>query len=106
MSLGALTVVEKLEASAPVIVARCTLVGDSSYPTGGSGGLLAKLQAALGGRQVNIISVQGEGPNGDRHLEYNHAADKLLVRVMSTGVETANTTNESGVTYGLTVHCG
>lgn len=106
MALGTFAVVEKVEGQGPLGVARCTQVGDSSYPTGGSTGLLAKLKAALGGRAVNIISVRGEGPNGDRHIEYDHANDKLLVRVMSTGAETANTTNESGNTYGLVITYG
>lgn len=104
MALGTLTIVESAAAAGgPVFVYRCTLVGDSSYPTGGTTGLLAKLRTAASKPSLNILSVQGEGDNGDRHLEYVHSSEKLFVRVMSTGADTANATNESGTTYGLTI---
>ncbi len=101
MALGALAVVEEVAAVGPVKIGRYTLVGDGAYSAGGSAGLLAKLKA-LHGENCNILSVQGEGPNGDAHLEYDHAAEKLFVRVMSTGVESA-VANQSGITYGLVI---
>ena len=103
MALGTLTVVEKVEAVGPLKLYRCTLVGDSSYPTGGSTGLLAKLKAATKENGLDILAVLPQGSNGDRHLEYDHANEKLFVRVMSTGLERANATDESGATYGLTI---
>lgn len=104
MALGALTIVSSAAAVGPLKLYRCSLVGDSSYPTGGSTGLLAKLKAATDENGLAIVSVQPEGvSNGDRHLEYDHANEKLLVRVMSTGLERAAATDESGVTYGLLI---
>lgn len=103
MALGAFTIVEQVAAQGPVKFVRATIVGDSAYTAGGTTGLLAKLQAAMG-ETVNIISVQPEDNNGDSHVEYVHATDKLFVRVMSTGIEHGNG-DLSGTTYTLLITC-
>jgi len=102
MPLGNLTVVERIDALGPMRALRCTVVGDNAYPTGGSPGLLAKIRAALKG-QENIVAVFGQGDNGDRLLEYDHANDKLRVRVISTGAEVAPANDQSSATYGLVI---
>lgn len=103
MALGAMTLVEKVEAAGgPLIVARVTQVGDGTYPAGGSTGLLAKLQALLG-RTVNILAVKDEAILADI-AEYDHTNEKLFIRVKATGVESA-VSNQSGVTYVLTIFC-
>lgn len=99
MALGNLTIVERVDAVGPVFHFRCTLVGDGAYPAGGSTGLLAKLRTATGMPNLNIISVKDEGILADA-AEYDHANEKLFIRVKATGVESA-VANQSGVTYGL-----
>jgi hypothetical protein len=99
MALGTLTVVEKVAAQGPVVFARCTLVGDGTYPAGGSTGLLALLRAALKLPNANILSIKDEGILADA-VEYDHANEKLFVRVKATGIESA-VGNQSGVTYSL-----
>ena len=106
MALGALTIVERIDSQGPRRISRCTLVGDGAYPTGGSTGLLAALRTALKSAGENIISVKAEGNNGDRLLEYDHANEKLIVRVISTAAEVANAVDLSGVTFGLVVESG
>ena len=102
MALGAMTLVEKVEGQGPVIIARVNQVGDGAYSAGGSTGVLAKLQALLG-RAVDIISVKDEGILADI-AEYDHANEKLFIRVKATGVESA-VANQSGVTYALVITC-
>lgn len=105
MALGTLTIVEKVTApTGPVFFLRCTLVGDGAYPAGGSTGLLAKLREALKAPNLNILSVKDEGILADAP-EYDHANEKLFIRVKATGVESA-VGNQAGVTYGLFVVAG
>lgn len=99
MALGALTIVEQVAAVGPVFHIRATLVGDGAYGAGGSTGLLAKLRAALNLPALNIISVKDEGILADA-VEYDHANEKVFVRVKATGVE-SGIANQSGVTYSL-----
>ena len=106
MSLGALTIVERVDAVGPVFHIRATLVGDGAYSSGGSTGLLAKLKTALGDDSVNIIAVKGQSdPATLSELEYDHTNEKLFARVRTTGVESA-VANQSGVTYGLYIIAG
>lgn len=99
MALGALTIVERVDAVGPVFHFRVNLVGDGAYPAGGSTGLLAALRAATGMPNLNIISVKDEGILADA-AEYDHANEKLFIRVKATGVESA-VGNQAGVTYRL-----
>jgi hypothetical protein len=103
MALGALTIVEQANSPGPVKHYRVTLVGDGAYPTGGSTGLLAKLQAAANGEALNIVSVQGcSAPGTTSELEYDHANEKLYARVRSTQAQ-SEVSDQSGVTYGLNI---
>jgi hypothetical protein len=102
MALGTLAIVSSVVGGG-IFVDRCTLVGDGSYPTGGSTGLLAKLRTLHKSNGLSILSVKPEGDNGDRLPEYDHANAKLKVRVISTAAEVANATDLSGVTFGLVI---
>ena len=75
-ALGTLTIVEGVkDPVGPLFVDRCTLTGDADYLTGGTVGLLAALRAAKAMPDLEIVSLQGEGDNGDFRLEYDHDAD-------------------------------
>lgn len=102
MALGTLTRTDHVEAGGPVFHDRVSIVGDTSYPTGGSTGLLAKLRAVTKDHRA-IVSAKGEAENGANYAEYIPATDKLFVRVAATGVEVANGTDLSGVTFVLAV---
>ena len=103
MALGTLTLVKAggKVPSAPLFAERISVLGDSSYPTGGTASFSATVAAAVG-RAVDIVDVIS-GDCGDNHVEYDAANDKLKVRVISTGAEVANATNQSAVTFNLTV---
>ena len=70
MGLGALTIQEDKASVGPLKVTRFTVVGDGSYPTGGSVGLEAALRAACAGERRHIVAVMPLGNNGDSHLEH------------------------------------
>lgn len=101
MALGAITVVENAAAQGPVFWDRVTVVGDDAYPAGGSAGFEAAYRAAAKADR-EIVAIVNDDLNGDNLLEYDHANDKLFVRVRSTGVESA-VADQSGTTYRLTV---
>ncbi len=106
MSLGTLTSV--LEAgkspSDPTMMIAATLVGDGAYPTGGSATFSDTVSAALP-RTVTVISVYGYGVAGGvgYWLVYDAANDKLLVINAASGLEVANATDLSGVTFKATI---
>ncbi len=103
-AIGTLALVEEAKAVGPVRFLRCTLTGDANYgaATNGTAGLLAKLQALMGQPNLNILSVTDcTAPTTTlSRLEYDHAGDKLLARVKTTGVESA-VDNQSAITYIL-----
>ncbi len=102
MSLGTLTVLEGGESpNGPLWVERCTLVGDSAYPTGGSVGLLAALRTLKKSNNLNIIAVFGQD-NAGKQIGYDHANDKLKVYAAG-GTETANSTDLSASTLNLVI---
>jgi hypothetical protein len=104
MPIGALAIVEGgKDPEGPLFVDRVTVVGDADYLAGGSTGILAALRAAKGKPNLNILSAQPEGDNGDFRLEYVHATDKLFVRVLNTGVEAADHSDFHLTTWGLTI---
>jgi hypothetical protein len=113
MALGAITVVEQVAAQGPIFWDRVTIVGDDSYPTGGSTGFEALLQAAvagageanMSGRQVvGLWLEQGQGGvMQTEDLHYDHATDTLIASVLATGAEVANTTALNGNTYSVLV---
>ena len=107
MALGALASISKdtKAAGEAIYIDEITLVGDSSYPTGGSTGLETLLQAALGdGRE--ILSVTDVGLNAGYVMRYDRQNKKLLA-LKGNGVnplqEEAGTTNLSGTTFKLLV---
>lgn len=103
MALGALTIVEQANSPGPVKNYRVTIVGDGAYPSGGSTGLLAKLQAAANGEALNIISCRGcSAPGTTSELEYDHTNEKLYARVRTTGVQ-SDVSDQSGITYALNI---
>lgn len=102
MALGTMTLVSSAAANGPIYVNEVTLVGDSSYPTGGSTGLKAKLQAlTLDGREPFAVTVQEAG--GAYVLNYDHALEKLKIRNSGDGLEVTNATSLSGVTHKLCI---
>ena len=106
MALGTLTIIETAKSpEGPVFIDRVTLVGDASYVAGGTTGLLAALRAARGAPGLNIVSVRGEGDNGDLQPEYVHATDRLLIRDISSGADHGND-NLGAVTFGLVIISG
>ena len=101
MTLGDITLVEAAAGQGPIFYDRVTIVGDGAYPADGTPSFEALLQAVIGnGRQ--IIGLQSE-PDGEiNQCEYDHAADKLFVRVRATGVESA-VSDQSALTYSVLV---
>lgn len=74
-----------------------TVVGDSSYPTGGTA--LTAAQLGLSVVLFAICSVTGSASNNAAiHSSYNIATGKLQMWSGATLAETANTTNVSGLT--------
>ncbi len=118
-ALGTLTIVKTIELGNCKLI-NATLVGDAAYAAGGTPGLLVALRAALKDRGLQILSLKGEGGDvaggatvGVR-LEYVQpvfatpgdpfsaisSGDKLFVRVLSTGAESADA-DQSDATYNL-----
>lgn len=84
--------------SAPTFVDRISFAGDASYPTGGTAGFKAALQAITKDlRQPVAVVVQDSG--GAYELGYDETNDKLKVFSIQTHAEVANTTNLSGTTF-------
>ncbi len=106
MALGALTILEGADAIGPIRFLRCNLVGDATYASGGSAGLLAKLRTLTQQANLNILAVidQGGGAAPLSRMEYDHANEKLFARVKTTGAESA-VANQSGDTYNLLIIC-
>lgn len=103
MALGTLTVVSDTKAQGPVRFIKATLVGDGAYSTGGSTGLLAKLQAALSQNGLAILDVRdayAATTTRATHVVYDVANDKLIARTTSTGAE-FTTGDQSGTTHTL-----
>lgn len=102
-ALGTITRSDKMGAvpSAPLFVDRISFLGPSTYATGGSPAFKAAFQAITKDGRVPIAVIGQDC--GDNHPEYDEATDKLKLRVMSTGVEVADTTNLSGVTFNVIV---
>lgn len=106
MALGALTLVGNRVKTSELFIDEITIVGDTSYPTGGSEGLDALLQAETDDQRAifKVEGVAGGGVNNAaQHLRYDAAAGKLLV-FDEAGVEIANTTALNGNTYSLLVY--
>lgn len=97
MALGTITILERGAAQGPIFLDRVSIVGDASYPTGGSAGVEAALQAVIGSGRT-VLGIQQEYDGTPNAVEYDHANDKLFVRVKATGVE-RSAADDSGNTY-------
>jgi len=110
MAIGTMTLVSKdaAAASAPIYLDRITLVGDGAYPTGGSVGVAAALQA-LTKDQRTILAVFNIALNGGYPVIWDADAGKLIVMNSGGGAakdvptEIDNASNLSGVTFELLV---
>lgn len=100
MALGAGAVSKQIPAHTQVFHELITLVGDGTYPAGGTAGFKAKF-AEIVGHDREILAVIDQSLLADA-VEYDHVNDKLLVRVKASGVESA-VANQSGVTYRMLV---
>jgi len=102
MALGAMTMVSsKQVAQGPLFVDRVTLVGDSSYSSGGNTGLLAKLQAlTLDGRAPFLVSSE----LNDQIVAYDVTAEKLAVYEQDgSGAFAEVSGSQSAKTYRLCI---
>lgn len=77
-----------------------SFAGDDNYPTGGTAGFDAYIQALLGDSR-NVIGVVMIGDCGDNMPIY--VGGKLMVKVISTGVEVANAVDLSAATFTVLV---
>lgn len=107
MSLGTLVSITKDTggAGSHIFLDEVTLVGDDSYPTGGSLGMEAALQAAIGDSR-EIVGLIDAGPNGGYMSKYDRANKKLMLFKSNTAAipqEESNATDTSGVTFRFTV---
>jgi hypothetical protein len=103
MALGAITSVKaQSKPMAPVFHDLITVVGDGTYPAGGTAGFLASFNAAVGQTREILGVFDQSQPSTLSALEYDHTNDKLLARVRTTGVESA-VADQSAVTYRLLV---
>lgn len=105
MSLGAFTVANEIgRKGGPLSMARLTIVGDASYPTGGTPDFAALVATALGITGIEIEAVIHQGPvTADFAVAYDKANDKLTARVISTGAQVANAVDLSGTTFEVLV---
>lgn len=99
MSLGAVVILSKLDSSngGPKFV-RFSVVGDGTYPAGGSVGL-SDLVAAACGDDREIFSARGDGPNGDIVLEYTPKGPRSVALTPSTSTDLFTTSD--GSAHGL-----
>lgn len=101
MALTALTLTKDAGAkpSAPLYADRITFPGEASYTAGGPTGFQAAFNTLMKSNRtiLAVLSLQ----TGDYKVEYNHADDKLLIRVVSTGAEASG--DLSLVTYEILV---
>ena len=90
--------------SDPVFHCAFTMVGDAAYPTGGTLGFAAALSAAYPNRSFSATSIIAARGGATGYVaEYLPATDALKVYVRTTGVEVANTTDLSAVTFDMYV---
>jgi len=105
MSLGTMTSNSESAGQGPVFYDDVSVVGDSSYPTGGSSGVAAALQALRGDSRAPI---SGECyASGGFVAQYDAKNDKLVVYkeadTAGAMAEVSNATDLSGVTFKMTV---
>lgn len=111
MALGTVTVqkIRNRAGGSSLKIVDLTVVGDTSYPTGGTTGLEATLRTAIAAQDersgslagLDLIAVIQQDSVADRVVKYLPGTDALYVQVMSTAAQVANATNLSGETYRL-----
>lgn len=109
MALGTITLItgSELEGGySPLRVAEFTIVGDDSYPAGGTATFQTTLRAAFEAQRPQTGSLSNLALRGvisqdalAFDVRYDRANDKLVVRNLSDGAEV--TGDQSGVTYRL-----
>jgi len=113
MALGTITVTSQpvKAASEALQVALISVPGDGAYPTGGTTGIAALLQAVLG-RLATPLFVVAAGANGGYRAIYDVANDTLLMYYGDNDnaadgpqIEVPNATDLSGVTFKLQAVC-
>ncbi len=107
MALGALVSVNKETKGAGdhIFLDEVTLVGDDSYPTGGSAGMEALLRAEIGDNR-EIVGLIDNAANGGYMSKYDKANKKLMLFKSNTAAipqEESNATDTSGVTFSFLV---
>ena len=110
MAIGTMTLAGKdIEGTQKALfVDSITLVGDTSYPTGGMTGVQTALRA-LTKDQREIIAVFNDGLNGGYMPVWDRTAGKLLMLNSGAGdanslpTEIANATSLDEVTFKFTV---
>ncbi len=104
MALGTITLVKDAGGmpSAPSFADALSFAGDGAYPTGGTAGFAALVQAKSGDTR-QPYAVIPVGLNGGYNAIYDLANDKLLVEVKSSGVEVANAVDLSATTFKVVV---
>lgn len=102
-----MTSVAASKADGPLFVDEVTLVGDSSYLTAGTTGLLAKLRALRSDQRQVVEILRSKGSAAGYSCSYTKSTDKLQVFLedQTSGVvaEVANTTVLTGITFTLTI---
>lgn len=106
MALGTLTSVsQNILPGGPTFIDRCSLVGDSAYPTGGTAGLQAALRA-LRKDQRTIVSVHMYKSTSATFSVRFDPATGLLTTFTSAAapvVEVSNATDTSAQTFLLEI---
>lgn len=107
MALGTITVAEGGAAVGPLFIDRIACAGDGAYPSGGSTGFLALVQAKIGASR-DILAVIPQDCGG-YVPSYDHTADKLKVYYADNNnaadgplIENA-TADLSGTTFNLVI---
>ncbi len=104
MALGAMVSNSAAAAQGPIFFDTVTLIGDASYPTGGSTGLQAKLQTLRGDGRVIIAVTSADGLGNV--LQYDATSDHLKVYLQDAGGalgEVANAVDLSGTTFKIVI---
>jgi hypothetical protein len=106
MALGTITSRDSVAVVGPVFIDRVSFPGDSAYPTGGTTGFLAKLQAVIGADKA-IVAVLPQDCGGYTPV-YDYTNDKLKVYYSDNNntsdgpaIEVPNTTDLSGTTFNV-----
>ena len=113
MALGTFTLLEQSAGQGPLFIDRVSVVGDGTYPAGGTPTFEAVYQDALAAAGLNARTIvaliddeinadDGSGTSDGIVLKYDHSADKLAVFLGKTMVESAQA-NQSSVTYLFTI---